>query len=61
MADAFTSHETAPSKLLEHLGNDHPHYDEALALQSRPVENVSQARQYGDTETPTLGTREVWK
>lgn len=51
MTDAFTSYETGLTELLERLGKDHPRYTEVLTLQSRLLENVSQARQYSDTET----------
>jgi hypothetical protein len=51
MADAFTLYETGMNRLLERLGSDHPRYAEALTLQSRLLDNIAQARRYGDTET----------
>lgn len=49
--DLFTSYETAMQRLLEHLGQDHPRYQDALLFQTRLLENIGQARRYGDTET----------
>jgi len=51
MNDVFTPYETGLTHLLRRLGQDHPRYAEALTLQSRLLENIAQARRYGDTET----------
>lgn len=51
MTDTFASYETGLTELLERLGKEHSRYTEALTLQSRLLENVSQSRQYSDTET----------
>lgn len=51
MPDIFSTYEKGLSRLLEQLGEEHPNYAEALTLQSRLLENVAQAQQYGDTET----------
>ena len=51
MADIFTPYETGLTRLVECLGSDHPRYADALTFQSRFLENIAQARQYGDTET----------
>jgi len=51
MSDAFTLYNTGLTQLLELLDREHPHYAEVLTLQSRLLENISQTRQYGDTET----------
>lgn len=51
MTDTFTGYEKGLTRLLERLGKEHPRYDEALTLQARLLENIYQARQYGDTET----------
>jgi len=51
MQDVFTPYETGLTHLLRRLGKDHPRYTEALTLQSRLLENIVQARRYGDTET----------
>jgi tetratricopeptide (TPR) repeat protein len=50
MNDAFTSYETRLGLLFERLGENHPRYAEALTLQARLLENIAQARQYGDAE-----------
>lgn len=50
MTDIFAGYEEGLKRLLERLGDDHPRYGEALTLQARLLENVSQTRQYGDTE-----------
>ena len=50
MQDVFTSYETGLTHLLRRLGQDHPRYTEALTLQSRLLENIAQARRYGDTD-----------
>lgn len=49
--DSFTAYETGMQRLLEHLGQAHPRYDEALIYQQRLFENIAQSRRYGDTET----------
>ena len=51
MTDVFSSYEQGLKTLLERLGQDHPRYTEALTFQSRLLENMAQARRYGDTET----------
>ena len=51
MTDIFSAYERGLEKLLERLGKDHPRYGEVLVLQSRLLENIAQARRYGDTET----------
>lgn len=51
MSDAFASYETGLSLLLKRLGQEHPRYTDALTLQSRLLENLAQARRYGDAET----------
>lgn len=50
MTDAFTGYEKGLTRLLERLGKKHPRYEEVLTLQARLLENISQARQYGDSE-----------
>jgi photosystem II stability/assembly factor-like uncharacterized protein len=50
MTDTFTGYEKGLTRLLERLGKKHPRYDEVLTLQARLLENISQARQYGDAE-----------
>jgi outer membrane protein assembly factor BamB len=49
--DAFSRYEVGLSDLLARLDSNHPRYAEALTLQARLLENIAQARQYGDTET----------
>jgi len=51
MSDPLTALESGLTRLLERIGSEHPRYTEALALQSRLLENISAARIYGDTET----------
>jgi hypothetical protein len=51
MSDPFTPYETGLAQLLERMGSDHPRCTEARTLQSRLLENVAQARLYGDTGT----------
>ena len=51
MTDVFSSYEQGLKALLEQLGQDHLRYTEALTLQSRLLENIAQARCYGDAET----------
>ena len=50
MTDIFSAYERGLEKLLERLGKDHPRYVDVLVLQSRLLENLAQARRYGDTE-----------
>jgi len=51
MGDIFTLYETGLTRLLTRLGRNHPHYAGALTLEQRLLENLAQARAYGDTET----------
>lgn len=51
MTDNLAPYETGLARLLEQMDREHPRYLEALTLQSRLRENVSEARGYGDTET----------
>ena len=51
MADMFAAYEHGLKELLRLLGKEHQHYNEALTLQSRLLENISAVRTYGDTET----------
>jgi len=51
MSDVFTPYEDGLKRLLAELGSNHPHYADTLTLQARLLENLAQARQYGDTET----------
>ena len=50
MQDAFSSYEVGLSGLLAKLNRDHPCYADALVYQQRLLENIAQARRYGDTE-----------
>jgi hypothetical protein len=47
--DSFTPYEIALHALCERLGPDHPRSIDALTFQARLLENISQARRYGDT------------
>jgi len=59
MSDVLTTYETGLSLLLKRLGQEHPRYTEALVLQSRLLENLAQARRYGDTETRRAERAEI--
>ena len=50
MPGIFTQYEAGLEQLLGRLGKEHPRYAETLTLQSRLLENIAQARQYGDTD-----------
>ena len=60
MGDVLTSYETGLSLLLKRLGQDHPRYTEALVFQQRLLENLAQARRYGDTETRRAERAEIF-
>ena len=49
-ADTFTRYETGLTRLLERVGKDHLRYADALTFQARLLENIGQARRYGDTD-----------
>lgn len=51
MTDVFSSYEQGMNALLRSMGTDHPRRTEALTLQARLLENVAQARRYGDDES----------
>lgn len=59
MSDVLTTYETGLSLLLKRLGQEHPRYAEALVLQSRLLENLAQARRYGDTQTRRAERAEI--
>jgi hypothetical protein len=46
--DTFTEYETGLTRLLEKLGKEHWRYIGALTLQSRLLNNITKAREYGD-------------
>ena len=50
MTDAFSPYEIGLTRLVERLGSNHPYYANALVYRQRLQENITQARQYGDTE-----------
>lgn len=50
MADRFTQYEEGLKLLLERLESDLPSYHEALVLESRLRESISETRRYGDSE-----------
>ena len=50
MTDALTPYEIGLTRLLERLGSNHARYADALVYWQRLQENITQARQYGDTE-----------
>jgi hypothetical protein len=51
LSDIFKRYEEGLRRLLGQLGEVHPRYSEGLVLESRLLENINQARQYGDMET----------
>jgi len=48
MGDEFTPYEIGLTRLLEKLGEEHRRYIEALTFQSRLLNNIAKAREYGD-------------
>jgi len=46
--DEFTPYQIGLTRLLEKLGEEHRRYIEALTLQSRLLNNIAKAREYGD-------------
>jgi hypothetical protein len=59
MEDFFAAYEKGLVKLLACLGSEHPRYAEALIFQSRLLENMAQARKYGDTEHLCAGRAQI--
>ncbi len=49
--DSFSRYEAGLTKLLERLGQDHPDYNQVLTYQQRLIENLTQTRHHGDTDT----------
>jgi len=48
VSSVFTQYEVGLVRLLEQLGKEHSRYTEALTIQTRLLENIRQARLYGD-------------
>lgn len=59
--DEFTPYEIGLTRLLEKLGEGHPCYIEALTLQSRLLNNINQARLYGDDATSKTARAQIVK
>lgn len=57
--DSFSSNETGLEKLQTDLGQAHPRYGELLVYQQRLLENITQTRRYGDTETRRADRAEI--
>ena len=57
--DIFRSYREGLKQLLARLEQEHPRYPEGLVLQSRLLENIFQAQQYGDTETHRAARAQV--
>lgn len=50
-ADELAAYETGLSDLLNRLGRDTPDYEDGLRFQQRLIENITEVRQYGSTES----------
>ena len=59
MTDIFSFYESGLELILQRMGKDHPHYTEALTLQSRLLENIDQTHRHGDTETRRAERSEI--
>ncbi len=57
--DSFSSNESGLEKLQARMGQAHPRYGELLVYQQRLMENIIQARRYGDTETRRADRAEI--
>jgi hypothetical protein len=51
MTEDFTRYEIGLEKLLRQVDKDNPHYTEVETLRARLLDNISQTRRYGNTET----------
>jgi tetratricopeptide (TPR) repeat protein len=58
-ADLYSTYEAGLRRLVDRLGKDHPHYDEALIYQQRLAENLAETRQHGDTDTRRADRSEI--
>ena len=57
--DIYTAYEEGIRRLLRRLDQGQPQYAEALVYQQRLVENTTQTRRYGDTETRRAERAEI--
>jgi hypothetical protein len=57
--DTYASYEIGLCQLLDRLGQNHPHYSEALVYRQRLTENITRSRRYGDTETRKAERAEI--
>src|SRR5262249_53004294 len=57
--DVYALYEAGLEQLLSQVKLGHHRYDDALIYQQRLVENIAQARRYGDTETGKAARAEM--
>jgi len=58
-AGNFSRYETGLDNLQAQLGQSHPRYGDFLVYQQRLMENITQVRRYGDTETRRAERAEI--
>jgi DNA-binding transcriptional ArsR family regulator len=57
--DAYSHYEEGLDRLLTRITRDDPHYRQVLIYQQRLIENITQSRQYGDTDTRKAERSEI--
>jgi formylglycine-generating enzyme required for sulfatase activity len=57
--DIYVLYETGLLQLLDRLGREHPQYAEVLVYQQRLSENLTQSRQYGNTDSRKAERAEI--
>ena len=57
--DVYASYEVGLHQLMSQVRQDDPQYSKTLVYQQRLIENITQSRQYGDTETRRAERAEV--
>jgi len=57
--DIYSRYEFGLHQMLNQVGQDHPHYVEALVYQQRLIENIAQSRLLGDSEARRAERSEV--
>ncbi len=58
-SDIYSRYEVSISNLMGHFSKKNPRYAEVLVYKSRLIENISQSRQYGDTDSRKAERMEI--
>lgn len=57
--DIYATYEAALAQVLNHLGHEHDRFTDTLVYQHRLMENITQSRRYGNTDTRRAERSEI--